>query len=79
MTKIQVNGKQYEDITDKIIRAYILDDLTFTPTEGDSAGKPITYKRVAIEVQVGSSTRVIQLKPSASAEYEFLSLAEVQE
>lgn len=79
MTKIQVNGKSYEDFTDKIIRCYLVDDLSFTPSEGDSAGKQIVYKRIALDVQVGSNVRQILLKPAQSAEYEFLAMAESQE
>lgn len=78
MTKIQVNNKSYEDYSDKVIRVYLVDDLSFTPTEGDSAGKAISYKRIAIDVQVGTKTRQILLKPQSSADYEFLELAEVQ-
>lgn len=79
MTKIQVNGKSYEDFTDKIIRCYLVDDLSFTPKDGDSAGKPIIYKRLAIDIQVGSNTRQVLLKPQQTAEYEFLAMAETQE
>lgn len=79
MAKITVNGKSYEDYTDRIQKFYLVDDLSFTPKEGDSAGKAIIYKRLAIDIQVGSNTRQILLKPQQTADYEFLAMSEIQD
>jgi len=76
MTKITVNGIDYEDYTDKIKRFYLKDDLTFTPKEGDSAGQEIKYKRFAIDIQIGSNEKTIILAPQDKSAYELISVAE---
>lgn len=55
-------------------------DRKFTPTEGDSAGREITYKRIALALELNGVEKVYDLAPSATQKsiYDLLPLADEQ-
>ncbi len=58
------------------VKSLKITEHKFTPTEGDSAGKEIAYKRLSLVIQIGEKEFTSVLKPSEKSVYDLIDLAD---